>query len=194
MAKLKAPLLSRKAFGKLADQITFTDRRGRPEARKSTTPANPRTPAQTQQRTYVEQAASVLPLVRSSPAFYEPFQRYKSASRYKNDWISLFMSTMLLPLKDWPTPVFFPAASTWPGLMVGFFAASIFGIPFPTEPGFVDIYSGLDITGMIRVDRQPFPTGALSVGPIGSGGETRYFQIRKGRLYRSGIIQVTMQA
>jgi hypothetical protein len=58
MVKLKAPMFSFGASGKLADAIVFADWKGIDLARKYVIPANPQTPAQVTQRGYMTGAVA----------------------------------------------------------------------------------------------------------------------------------------
>ncbi|MBA7557423.1 hypothetical protein ES705_50178 [subsurface metagenome] len=67
MAKLKAPLMSLGASGKLGGALVFMHWKGIDDVREYVIPANPRTPLQTTQRGYLTDAVVVIHAAQADP-------------------------------------------------------------------------------------------------------------------------------
>jgi len=184
MAKLKAPLFSFGASGKLADSLVFTPWKGLNNVRQYVVPANPKTDAQNTQRGYVHaavdkiHAALVLaaqPLVAADKSAYALWgSTYPTPRTWFNQAVKNWVDTKVKVKK---ANIFRAGLCSAPA-----HGAAVVQVYFSEEtPGSMvngKFYLGTSKTALIKIK-----AGGLIAGPAFTNGAAPYDDLVAGVTY-----------
>jgi len=195
MAKVKAPLLSLGASGQIAGTLVASTWKGLKTMREYVKPANPRTAAQTTQRTAFTDAVSAFRNYLTSAAVRAAWDRLALASGKAQSGFNACMSALLAIIKTDPDASFASAATANSGGYLDFTCVNVDDGATGDETGAFVVWEGTSPGSLLPISAG----GALSAGVWGEvssypAGTEVYCKLRKDGVDRSGIHKLTVLA
>ena len=193
MAKVKGPLFSLSAHGKIADTLVYMDWKGIDTVRQYVIPANPKTAGQQTQRGYFGNAISAWHVDGYTALDVAAFNLYALAQKIAASGFNMFVR-LYVNAKV--------AAKTWDALVditIGTPAANTCVITVATASDLtLKCYYGVSKTSMLNVQDGVFETGTTTFSLSGLSASTKYYFYIKtesaGGAERTGIYSFTTPA
>lgn len=191
MATVRTPLLSFGASGKLAKTLVFTRYKGIDVSREYVTPANPRSPGQTTNRTAFQNAVSAYRNFITDPTEREALARAATNSGRPQSGFNVWLRNALPIIETNPDASFTEnAVLAGPGHVQFFLIRADTGA-MGNEAGLFEKWMGTRPDNLLLVGTQALIAGNILFANALLVGETKYFKIRKDNSDRSGIEKIT---
>lgn len=194
MAKVRTPLLSFGASGKLARTLTFFAWKGIDVAREYVIPTNPRTSAQTTQRDLFTACVYAWRNYVTDSAVRAAWNLLASAGKYAMSGFNRFQQSTLHILGPDPDASYATAVAAAAGNTVDFTMSNMDDGATGDEAGNFEVWVGDKATNLLKFEDQTISTGTISTSDLGDTGDIKYVELRKGGYSRSGIAKVTLIA
>lgn len=189
MAILKAPLFSFDARGQVAKSLVFMGWKGLKTVRQHVDPSNPKTPAQTTNRTlFTDAVASWRDFIRNdltqtawnSLALVDP----RPLSGFNAFMTNAMLATAVDPASSFFTEVFTPTFNAFFADMVNLDDGA-----GGTEAGDFSLFSGLEANSLQFVQTKTITGGALTFTASQFAGTPAFYEIVKDGQSRSGLVK-----
>lgn len=187
MARLRGPLVSFSAHGKLAGALSLAAPRNRPQAREYTTPANPRTPAQIAHRAIVAQAVATWQALVTLPEHHDGWNLLAKHNRMPMTGYAAWIKNTVPGVQITDQVMYATGFGAWAADQLNIFMVAPFFIGPPVEPGLFNVTFGLTPDSMTYAEQVPVNVGWLAVDTTTYPETTMYFNVKKDGLFRSGI-------
>lgn len=195
MAKLKAPLLSLGATGKIAGTLVMSTWKGIKTAREYVKPANPQTAAQTTQRGYFADAVSAFRNYLTAAVERTALDRAALASGSPQSGFNVCVKNLLVRLSTDPDASFANGAAAAAGQTVDFTMVNVDDGATGDEAGNFELWTGTSPTSLLLASSNlTITAGVISTGDLGDTDDVVYCKLRKDSADRSGIHKVTLTA
>ena len=192
MAKVKAPLLSLGATGKLAKTLVFSTWKGIKTAREYVVPANPQTAAQTAQRTLFSAMVTSWRTYFVLPAMRTAWNLAAQVGSKTQSGFNAAISAMVQIASGDPNASFCTVLTEVTGHML-FTMINVDDGATGDEAGNFEVWKGSAADALLLADAEStISGGGLDYTATGGSGDVVYFQIRKDGHPRSGIVAYTL--
>jgi len=194
MAKLKAPLMSLGASGKLAGTLVFSTWKGLKTAREYVTPSNPQTAAQTTQRGLFTDAVSAWRNYYTDADMRTAWNRAATAEGRAESGFNNFMracTKITASDADASFAYDFAAAA---GNTVDFAMKNADDGNPGDEAGNFEVWVGTNADNLLYLETKTIAAGSISTSDLGDVDDVLYVQLRKDSESRSGVCKVTLIA
>jgi len=194
MAKVRTPLLSFGATGKLADTLVYFSWKGLEVVRSYVIPSNPNTPAQQTQRTLFTDMVASWRNYFVDADMRSAWDRAASAGKNPQSGFNSFMSAALqIGAGDADASFAFDGAASAGG-QVTFGMLNIDDGATGDEAGNFEIWAGLEATSLLLKTTAAIGAGDVSYGSLEPAGTVEFVKLRKDGQDRSGVVKVTILA
>jgi len=194
MAKLKAPLMSLGAVGKLAGTLVFSTWKGLKTAREYVTPANPQTAAQTTQRGIFADAVSAWRNYYVDADERTAWNRAATAEGRAESGFNNFMRGATLMGQTDADASFAYNAGAAAGQTVSFAMKNMDDGAIGDEAGNFEVWVGTSPDSLLYLETKTIAAGAVVTSDLGDTDDVKYVQLRKDSASRSGIEKITLIA
>lgn len=194
MAIVRTPLLSFGASGKLAKTLVFFGWKGLDVAREYVVPTNPRTAAQTTQRTlFTDMVAAWRNYFTNSP-MRTAWDLSASVSKKAQSGFNAAMSAMIkIGTSDADASFALDGISTSTEHAV-FGMLNIDDGTTGDEAGTFEVWLGSEATSLLLLESVAIVAGDVTTSALGSADDIVYVKLRKDSQDRSGICKITLLA
>jgi len=194
MTKVRTPLMSFDARGKVAKALVFSSHKGQPLAREYVRPNDPETAPQVTQRSYFQTALNAWRNYLTDSDVRAAWNIAAARDQRPLSGYNLAMASMLriVPAGDPASYDHQPRAGG--GQVVIFHVLNIFDGGDAAEAGNFDLYTGPDPDHLLLDSSLPIFHGDLVSTDQGDPGDVVFAQIRKDGQPRSGIQRFVLLA
>ncbi len=191
MARVRTPLISFGASGKIARTIVFFAWKGIDVAREYVVPSNPRTPAQVTQRNLFADAVAAFRNYLTDAAIRTAWNQLASAGKQAMSGFNRAMESMLAVLKMDPDASY---ASSYAesGQVITFTMLNMDDGTTGDEAGDFEIWKGHAATSLLKFEEVAIAAGSINTTALGDAGDVVYCELRKSGWSRSGITKATL--
>lgn len=191
MARVRTPLISFGASGKIARTIVFFAWKGIDVAREYVVPSNPRTAAQTTQRNLFTDCVAAFRNYLTDAGVRTAWNLLASAGKQAMSGFNRAMESMLAILKVDPASSYVISFAE-SGQVITFILANMNDGTTGTETGDFEIWKGTAATSLLKFEEVAIVGGAINTTALGAIGDVIFCELRKGMWSRSGIVKVTL--
>lgn len=190
--KLRAPLLSARASGTLADTLTYKTSKGRSLVTNRPHPSNPNSTLQQDQRNHVKDAANFWRYFMTDPDARQAWNTYALARRIRAGGYHLFIDNAIYSLLQFSDAAVAVAAVPADAGAVTFTVIKIEDGTAPTEAGDWQVFAGPHPEQLRWVSSHSLVGMDITSGTLGAIGDVVYVQLYKSLNARSGIHRITL--
>lgn len=195
MAKLKAPLMSLGATGKLAGTLVFSTWKGIKTAREYVKPANPQTAAQTTQRNLFSSAVSAFRNYLTDATGRTAWDVSALASGSAQSGFNVCVKNLLARIGTDADASFANTAAAAAAQTIDFTMLNVDDGATGDEAGNFELWTGTSATSLLlSASNLTIAAGTISTGDLGDADDVIYAKLRKDSADRSGIFKVTLTA
>lgn len=191
MARVRTPLISFGASGKIARTIVFFAWKGIDVAREYVVPSNPRTAAQVTQRNLFTDAVAAFRNYLTDAAIRTAWNQLASAGKQAMSGFNRAMESMLAVLKMDPDASYAGSVAE-AGTIVTFGMLNMDDGDPGDEAGDFEVWKGIAATSLLKFEEQPIAAGDVVTSALGVAGDVLYVSLRKTGWSRSGIAKVIL--
>ncbi len=194
MSKLKGPLLSLRASGKIAQAVVHSTRKQESIARALVTPANPQTAPQNQQRTAFGSAVSAWKNYMTDDAARAAMSLDRTYLRKSGSTYNVAIGYLKKAFEVRPNPGFITSQEWLFPSWIKFTCTDMLDGTPSDDPGVCRLYQSDSLSTLHAFWSDPSMAGGSvdSPWPI-VWGTVRYYQLELLGVMRSGIFKVTHQ-
>lgn len=194
MAIVRTPLLSFGASGKLAKTLVFFGWKGLDVAREYVVPTNPRTAAQTTQRTLFTDMVAAWRNYFTNAAMRAAWDLSASVSKKAQSGFNAAMSAMIQIGSGDPNCSFALDGISTSTEHVVFGMLNVDDGTTGDEAGTFEVWLGTEATSLLLLESVAIAAGDVTTGDLGATDDIVYVKLRKDGQDRSGICKVTLVA
>ena len=194
MARVRTPLLSFGARGKLANTLVFFPWKGIDAVREYVIPTNPQTAAQTTQRGILADVVYAWRNFFTSAQNRAAWNRSATQDSRALSGFNLFSSNAIKLVPSDPDASFSDYAVPLTGDAVSFRMLNLDDGATGDEAGNFEVWAGTSPASLLKIEDLPIAAGLVDTSSLGSTGDVVYAKIRKDGYDRSGIGQFTLVA
>ena len=194
MAKLKAPLLSLGATGKLASTIVFSTWKGIKTAREYVVPSNPQTAAQTTQRSLFSDMVTSWRTYFTVAAMRTAWNLLAQVGSSVQSGFNAALSNMVKAASSDPDASFAYQSHAIAGNEIRFNMYNVDDGAGGDEAGNFEVWVGDAPDSLLLFASVAIAAGDVETGDLGDVDDIKYCKLRKGGFDRSGIVKHTLIA
>jgi len=194
MGKVRTPLLSFGASGKLANTLVYFSWKGLDVVREYVIPSNPKTAAQTTQRNLFSAMVASWRNYFTDSGMRADWNRSASASHTAQSGFNSAMSAMIKICSGDPDASFASASAPAAGNTVDFTLLNADDGAQGDEAGDFEVWVGDHATSLLNFETVAIAVGVVSTSDLGDADDVKYVKLRKDGQDRSGISKVTLIA
>jgi len=194
MARVRTPLLSFGARGKLAKTLVYFPWKGIDAVREYVVPTNPRTAAQTSQRGYMTDVVAAWRNYFTAASGREAWDRAATQDSRPLSGFNLFTSNAVKLAPTDADASFANGAAAAAGNTVDIDMLNMDDGATGDEAGNFEVWVGDDPAALLLLESVAIAAGVVSTSDLGDEGDVKYVKLRKGGYDRSGIYKVTLIA
>lgn len=194
MARVKAPLLSLGASGKLADAYVFSKQKNRTYVRQKVKPTNPQTAAQQGNRTHMQVAVTAWREYFSDPGFKPAWNLDAATQKGAKSGFNSFAGSVIAAQNIQADTPFADEVRPRAGGAVWFYLIDPLDGTLGTGGGPTGIYYGSNPKSLLFLyNRTPVQNKWMTTIP-GNAGDRVYVQAIRDDVRRSGIYSLVLLA
>jgi len=194
MARVRTPLLSFGARGKLANTLVFFPWKGIDAVREYVIPTNPRTAAQTTQRGYMTDIVSAWRNYFTDATGRAAWDRSATQDSRPMSGFNLFTSNAVKLVPSDADASFANTAAAAAGNTVDFTMLNLDDGAAGDEAGDFEVWGGDSPASLLLIESVAIAVGVVSTSDLGDLDDVKYVKLRKGGYDRSGIYKITLIA
>lgn len=194
MAKVKAPLLSLGASGKLGNTLVGFTWKGIKCMREYVVPANPQTADQTTQRDLFSASVYSWRNYITNTEIRDAWNREALASGNPQSGFNKAMSSITKITATNPAASYAVSFVEAAGNIVNITMKNIDDNATGDEAGNFEVWVGNEPSSLLLVESVAIAAGVITTSDLGDTGDIKYVQLRKDDHSRSGIMKCTLIA
>ena len=194
MARVRTPLLSFGARGKLANTLVFFPWKGIDAVREYVIPTNPRTVAQTAQRDLMTATVSAWRNYFTDATGRAAWDRSATQDSRSMSGFNLFTSNAVKLAVSDADASFANTAAAAAGNTVDFTMLNLDDGAAGDEAGDFEVWAGDSPASLLLFESVAIAVGVVSTSDLGDLDDVKYVKLRKGSYDRSGIFKITLIA
>lgn len=194
MAKVKAPLLSLGASGKIAGTLVATTWKGIKVMREYVKPANPNTAAQVTQRGIFTDAVAAWRNYITNAAQRTAWDKKALSAPNPQSGFNAAMSSLTQILVGNADASYANGFAAAAGNTLDVTMKNMDDGAVGDEAGNFEVWVGDSASSLLYLETQAIAAGVISTSDLGDLDDVKFVDIRKDGYSRSGIMQVTLIA
>jgi len=194
MGKVRTPLLSFGASGKLANTLVFGSWKGLDVVREYVIPSNPNTAAQVTQRSLFSDMVSAWRNYFTSSTQRTAWNLTASVSKKAQSGFNAAMSAMMQIATDDADASFVYRLDAGAGQTGEFTLKNVDDGGTGDEAGNFEVWVGTSSTNLLYLEDKTIAGGIITTSDLGDAGDIVYLKLRKDGQDRSGISKLTLTA
>lgn len=194
MAKLRTPLLSFGATGKIGKTLVLFAWKGIDVAREYVVPSNPNTAAQQTQRGYFSDAVAAWRNYFTNAVGRAAWDRLASAGKKAQSGFNAAMKALIGMASTDPNASFGNAGVATAGNLVTVSMLNMDDGGVGDEAGNFEVWVGDSPTSLLKFEDVAIAAGDIVTADLGDTDDVKYVGLRKDSFNRSGIYKITLIA